>query len=108
MDLVAPTSHSDSLLHRILSVLPQKEGQKDDIEIDISQTLKESIQAVGNENAKINSGRLLHKDSQKLFSSLAGMKHKDALVALRKELVDIINDEELPVNISSMVRKKFF
>mmetsp|Transcript_9363 Transcript_9363/g.11572 ORF Transcript_9363/g.11572 Transcript_9363/m.11572 type:complete len:554 (-) Transcript_9363:5-1666(-) len=103
MDLVAPTAHSDHLVHRILSILPPRDDPSDDIHIDMSEVFTSAIPS-RMKKIEIETGRLLELEGHSLLSEMVKLKHKDSLIMLRKKLVDVITEEEIPVNISTMMR----
>lgn len=102
MDLVAPTSHSDHLIHRMLSVLPKRQYPSDDIHIDMKYIFPSAVRPKNTE-IQIETGRLLELQGFELVVSLIGLKHKEALIELRKKFLDVVTNEDIPVNVSSMV-----
>ena len=104
MDLAAPTAHSDHLIHRILSVLPSRGKPSSDVNIRMTDVFPEYIKPLDGSLQMYSTGRLLDRRCHELLSELISQKHKDALVTLRKRLVDVITEEDLSVNVSSMMR----
>jgi len=100
MDLVAPTAHTDHLIHRMLSILPQSTEVSSDVGINMKKIYKK----VETEQHELLKGRLFEPESHELLASLISLSYKDALIFLRKKLVDVVTEEDIPVNVSSMMR----
>ena len=105
MDLVAPTAHSDHLIHRMLALLPSREPPSSDVHVNMESVFPKAIKSPQLSTERtIPTGRLLDRQCQSTFSSMVPLKHKDSLNTLRKKMVDVITEEEIQVNVAAMVR----
>lgn len=96
LDLVGPVAHSDALLDRILdSCHPGPKGSND---VLIGMNQEEDGEDID------VPGSLLQPNSDGLMQTIVGLKQKESLIALRKAVIDAFMQEQLPINVASLMR----
>ncbi|XP_040190813.1 sec1 family domain-containing protein 2 [Rana temporaria] len=93
--------HGDSLVEKILSVLPHIPGQTSDVMINMDELT--DLRIDGENEAIIAPGCLSqpHEPAAKaLWESMMNMKQKEAVMEVRRCLVDTASREKLPIKMS--------
>ncbi|XP_040274808.1 sec1 family domain-containing protein 2 [Bufo bufo] len=93
--------HGDSLVEKILSVLPSIPGQKNDIMIDMDELT--DLRIDGENEGIIAPGCLSQPNdsaAKSLWESMLTMKQKEAVMEVRRHLVDAASREKLPIKMS--------
>ncbi|XP_066429181.1 sec1 family domain-containing protein 2 isoform X1 [Eleutherodactylus coqui] len=92
--------HGDSLVEKILSVLPSLPGQKNDVMINMNELTDLRIDG---ENEGIIAPGCLSQPSdasaKSLWESMLTMKQKEAVMEVRRHLVDAASREKLPIKM---------
>ncbi|XP_073439631.1 sec1 family domain-containing protein 2 isoform X2 [Dendrobates tinctorius] len=93
--------HGDSLVEKILSVLPSLPGQKNDVMIDMEELT--DLRIDGENEGVIAPGCLSQPNdiaAKSLWESMLTMKQKEAVMEVRRHLVDAASREKLPIKMS--------
>ncbi|XP_069600581.1 sec1 family domain-containing protein 2 isoform X2 [Ranitomeya imitator] len=93
--------HGDSLVEKILSVLPSIPGQKNDVMIDMKELT--DLRVDGENEGIIAPGCLSQPNdiaAKSLWESMLTMKQKEAVMEVRRHLVDAASREKLPIKMS--------
>ncbi|XP_077135886.1 sec1 family domain-containing protein 2 isoform X2 [Ranitomeya variabilis] len=93
--------HGDSLVEKILSVLPSIPGQKNDVMIDMKELT--NLRIDGENEGIIAPGCLSQPNdiaAKSLWESMLTMKQKEAVMEVRRHLVDAASREKLPIKMS--------
>lgn len=93
--------HGDSLVEKILSVLPSIPGQKNDVMIDMDELT--DLRIDGENEGIIAPGCLSQPNdtaAKSLWESMLTMKQKEAVMEVRRHLVDAASREKLPIKMS--------
>eukprot|EP00164_Ancoracysta_twista_P009564 GFYU01014190.1.p1 GENE.GFYU01014190.1~~GFYU01014190.1.p1 ORF type:complete len:707 (+),score=186.31 GFYU01014190.1:158-2278(+) len=116
MDLVAPCMHSDNIMDRIYALLPRIDSMAADVVVD-NATLHPRHDMMKQPGDVFVSGSLCtHHDTtaSELLDSMVGKKFKESLITIRKQLIDVMTAENIPVdmkytmgNVSSSKLKAF-
>ncbi|KAG8591864.1 hypothetical protein GDO81_000339 [Engystomops pustulosus] len=93
--------HGDSLVEKILSVLPSLPGQKNDVMINMDELT--DLRIDGENEGIIAPGCLSQPNdsaAKSLWESMLTMKQKEAVMEVRRHLVDAASREKLPIKMS--------
>ncbi|XP_075715835.1 sec1 family domain-containing protein 2 [Rhinoderma darwinii] len=93
--------HGDSLVEKILSFLPSIPGQKNDVMIDMDELT--DLRIDGENEGIIAPGCLSQPNdtaAKSLWESMLTMKQKEAVMEVRRQLVDAASREKLPIKMS--------
>lgn len=93
--------HGDNFVEKIISVLPQLPGHTNDVMVNMAELT--AVQAIeGNQNV-IAPGCLAQSNdvsAQALWEALLNTKHKEAVMEVRRHLVEAASRENLPIKMS--------
>ncbi|XP_063777007.1 sec1 family domain-containing protein 2 isoform X2 [Pseudophryne corroboree] len=93
--------HGDSLVEKVLSFLPRIPGHKTDVMINMD--VLTHLRIDGDNEGIIAPGCLSQPNdpaAKSLLESLLSMKHKEAVMEVRRQLVDAASREKLPIKMS--------
>ncbi|XP_073501599.1 sec1 family domain-containing protein 2 [Phyllobates terribilis] len=93
--------HGDCLVEKILSVLPSIPGQNNDVMIDMEELT--DLRIDGENEGIIAPGSLSQPNdiaAKSLWESMLTMKQKEAVMEVRRHLVDAASREKLPIKMS--------
>ncbi|KAK1174784.1 sec1 family domain-containing protein 2 [Acipenser oxyrinchus oxyrinchus] len=93
--------HGDNLVEKILSALPELSGHNNDVMVDMLELT--SLQKNEESHKMIAPGHLAQPNypaAQALWESMLNMKHKEAVMEVRRHLVEAASKENLPIKMS--------
>ncbi|KAK1175961.1 sec1 family domain-containing protein 2-like [Acipenser oxyrinchus oxyrinchus] len=93
--------HGDNLVEKILSALPELSGHNNDVMVDMLELT--SLHKNEESHKIIAPGHLSQPNdpaAQALWESMLNMKHKEAVMEVRRHLVDAASKENLPIKMS--------
>ncbi|XP_033869747.3 sec1 family domain-containing protein 2 [Acipenser ruthenus] len=93
--------HGDNLVEKILSALPELLGHNNDVMVDMLELT--SLQKNEDSYKMIAPGHLAQPNdpaAQALWESILNMKHKEAVMEVRRHLVEAASKENLPIKMS--------
>ncbi|XP_014676542.1 PREDICTED: sec1 family domain-containing protein 2-like [Priapulus caudatus] len=91
--------HGDTMLDRILQMLPRLPGHDNDVMVDMLPMLYTDKVV---KHCRLVPGSLAHPNSPvttAMMSNLVGCKQKEALMDLNRQLVDVLQREKLPLQL---------
>ncbi|XP_064418967.1 sec1 family domain-containing protein 2 isoform X2 [Latimeria chalumnae] len=97
----AVTHHGDNLVEKILSALPAFPGHTNDVQVDMAELTNLHID--GDFQNIIAPGCLAQPNdpsAKTLWESMLNMKYKEALMEVRRHLVEAASKENLPIKMS--------
>ncbi|KAI1888709.1 hypothetical protein AGOR_G00171520 [Albula goreensis] len=92
--------HGDSLVEKILSVLPALPGHKSDVQVDMLELT--DMHSCPEAHAALAPGCLAQPQeaAQGLWEAMLSSKHKEAVMEVRRHLVEAASKENLPIKMS--------
>lgn len=93
--------HGDNLVEKIMSVLPQLPGHTHDVMVNMAELT--AVQAVEENQNVIAPGCLAPSNeasAKALWEALLNSKHKEAVMEVRRHLVEAASRENLPIKMS--------
>ncbi|MBN3308800.1 SCFD2 protein, partial [Amia calva] len=93
--------HGDSLVEKILSALPQLPGHQSDVLVDMLELT--ALQRTEDANGIIAPGCLAQPNesaARALWEAMLNTKHKEAVMEVRRHLVEMASKENLPIKMS--------
>ncbi|KAK6494241.1 sec1 family domain-containing protein 2-like [Huso huso] len=93
--------HGDNLVEKILSALPELSGHNNDVMVDMLELT--SLHKNEESHKIIAPGHLSQPNdpaAQALWESMLNMKHKEAVMEVRRHLVEAASKENLPIKMS--------
>ncbi|XP_056413994.1 sec1 family domain-containing protein 2 isoform X2 [Hyla sarda] len=93
--------HGDNLVEKILSILPSILGQKNDVMVNMDELT--DLRIDGENDDIIAPGCLAQPNdsaAKSLWESMLTMKQKEAVMEVRRHLVDAASREKLPIKMS--------
>ncbi|XP_042534166.1 sec1 family domain-containing protein 2 [Dipodomys spectabilis] len=93
--------HGDSLVEKIISVLPQLPGHTNDVMVNMVELT--ALQAEDDNQNVVASGCLAQSNdpaARALWEALLNTKHKEAVMEVRRHLVEAASRENLPIKMS--------
>ncbi|XP_041080864.1 sec1 family domain-containing protein 2 [Polyodon spathula] len=93
--------HGDNLVEKILSALPELSGHNNEVMVDMLELT--SLQKNEDSHKMIAPGHLAQPNdpaAQALWESMLNMKHKEAVMEVRRHLVESASKENLPIKMS--------
>ncbi|XP_040822450.1 sec1 family domain-containing protein 2 isoform X2 [Ochotona curzoniae] len=93
--------HGDNLVEKIISVLPQLPGHTNDVMVDMVELT--SLHAAGDGQNVVAPGCLAQADdaaARTLWDTLLNTRHKEAVMEVRRHLVEAASRENLPIKMS--------
>ncbi|KAJ3091711.1 hypothetical protein HK102_013708 [Quaeritorhiza haematococci] len=103
LDLAAAARHCDNVLDQMYSVLPQRSADSGDIRIDPSILLADTNEYCPAEPCTLAHG--MQDTLMDLYSVLSTLSQKDALVAIRKRIIELITRESLDFKVPKILGK---
>uniref|UniRef100_G3TSB3 Sec1 family domain containing 2 n=1 Tax=Loxodonta africana TaxID=9785 RepID=G3TSB3_LOXAF len=105
LDLTASTGavghHGDNLVEKIISVLPQLPGHTNDVMVNMVELT--ALQAKDENHNVVAPGCLAQSNdttARALWEALLSTKHKEAVMEVRRHLVEAASRENLPIKMS--------
>ncbi|XP_072016358.1 LOW QUALITY PROTEIN: sec1 family domain-containing protein 2-like, partial [Amphiura filiformis] len=101
LDLAGPAGHNrDTLADKIMSVLPRLQGHSTDVTVNMASLCSNGSR----HNAEVVvPGCIAHPSdhtAQAVLNTFVIQKHKESLMELNRQLVDVISRENLPLNLA--------
>lgn len=93
--------HGDNLVEKIISALPQLPGHTNDVMVNMAELT--AVQAVEENQTVIAPGCLAPSNdasAKALWEALLNTKHKEAVMEVRRHLVEAASTENLPIKMS--------
>ncbi|XP_006630198.2 sec1 family domain-containing protein 2 [Lepisosteus oculatus] len=93
--------HGDSLVEKILSALPELPGHRNDVLVDMLELT--ALQGTAESQGIIAPGCLAQPNdpaARALWESMLSAKHKEAVMEVRRHLVEAASKENLPIKMS--------
>lgn len=93
--------HGDNLVEKIISVLPQLPGHTNDVMVNMAELT--AVQATEENQNVIAPGCLAQANdisAKALWEALLNAKHKEAVMEVRRHLVEAASRENLPIKMS--------
>lgn len=93
--------HGDNLVEKIISVLPQLPGHTNDVMVNMAELT--AVQAMEENHNVIAPGCLAQSNdasAKALWEALLNTKHKEAVMEVRRHLVEAASRENLPIKMS--------
>lgn len=93
--------HGDNLVEKIISVLPQLPGHTNDVMVNMAELT--AVQAMEENQNVIAPGCLAQSNdtsAKALWEALLSTKHKEAVMEVRRHLVEAASRENLPIKMS--------
>lgn len=93
--------HGDNLVEKIISALPQLPGHTNDVMVNMAELT--AVQAVEENQTVIAPGCLAPSNdasAKALWEALLNTKHKEAVMEVRRHLVEAASRENLPIKMS--------
>ncbi|XP_012864320.1 PREDICTED: sec1 family domain-containing protein 2 [Dipodomys ordii] len=93
--------HGDNLVEKIISVLPQLPGHTNDVMVNMVELT--ALQAEDDNQNVVASGCLAQSNdpaARALWEALLNTKHKEAVMEVRRHLVEAASRENLPIKMS--------
>lgn len=93
--------HGDNLVEKILSVLPQFPGHTNDVMVSMAELT--ALQAEDENQNVVAPGCLAQShdpEARALWEALLNAKHKEAVMEVRRHLVEAASRENLPIKMS--------
>lgn len=93
--------HGDNLVEKIISALPQLPGHTNDVMVNMAELT--AVQAVEENQTVIAPGCLAPSNdasAKALWEALLNTKHKEAVMEVRRHLVEAASRESLPIKMS--------
>ncbi|CAO2639656.1 Sec1 family domain-containing protein 2, partial [Lemmus lemmus] len=102
LDLTGAVGHQgDNLVEKIISVLPQLPGHTSDVTVNMAELT--AVQAMEENQNVIAPGCLAQSNdtsAKALWEALLNTKHKEAVMEVRRHLVEAASRENLPIKMS--------
>ncbi|XP_034737465.1 sec1 family domain-containing protein 2 [Etheostoma cragini] len=102
MDLTGAVGHhGDNLVEKILTVLKRLPGHVTDVQVDMLELT--SVQRTPHSQSTLAPGCLAQTQSpaaQSLWEAMLTNKHKEAVMEVRRQLVETASKEKLPIKMS--------
>lgn len=93
--------HGDNLVEKIMSALPQLPGHTNDVMVNMTELT--AVQAEAEDQSVIAPGCLAPSNdasAKALWEALLNTKHKEAVMEVRRHLVEAASRENLPIKMS--------